>query len=167
MWHGACSMWYERLCPYNVMLCFVCGQVVEDGYEFFARRQLVTLFSAPNYCGDYDNAGGMMSVDEQLFCSFQVSSFLHPILASPLSPNTFPSPHCAALPCLSLHEQLMLFHSSDLKAFRKEGQVSILGIEFWSTHYSRKNPHKQDIEHTAPSFFRNTFLYGLWIYYII
>ena len=26
-------------------------QVVEDGYEFFAKRQLVTLFSAPNYCG--------------------------------------------------------------------------------------------------------------------
>ena len=25
-------------------------QVVEDGYEFFAKRQLVTLFSAPNYC---------------------------------------------------------------------------------------------------------------------
>ncbi len=47
-------------------------QVVEDGYEFFARRQLVTLFSAPNYCGDYDNAGGMMTVDEDLMCSFQV-----------------------------------------------------------------------------------------------
>ena len=47
-------------------------QVVEDGYEFFARRQLVTLFSAPNYCGDYDNAGGMMMVDENLMCSFQV-----------------------------------------------------------------------------------------------
>ena len=27
-------------------------QVVEDGYEFFAERQLVTLFSAPNYCGE-------------------------------------------------------------------------------------------------------------------
>lgn len=26
-------------------------QVVEDGYEFFAKRQLVTLFSAPNYWG--------------------------------------------------------------------------------------------------------------------
>jgi diadenosine tetraphosphatase ApaH/serine/threonine PP2A family protein phosphatase len=25
---------------------------VEDGYEFFSRRQLVTLFSAPNYCGE-------------------------------------------------------------------------------------------------------------------
>lgn len=26
-------------------------QVVEDGYEFFGKRQLVTIFSAPNYCG--------------------------------------------------------------------------------------------------------------------
>jgi serine/threonine-protein phosphatase PP1 catalytic subunit len=25
-------------------------QVVEDGYEFFAKRRLVTIFSAPNYC---------------------------------------------------------------------------------------------------------------------
>jgi serine/threonine-protein phosphatase PP1 catalytic subunit len=49
-------------------------QVVEDGYEFFAKRQLVTLFSAPNYCGEFDNAGGMMSVDVELMCSFQVNS---------------------------------------------------------------------------------------------
>lgn len=47
-------------------------QVVEDGYEFFAKRQLVTLFSAPNYCGEFDNSGAMMSVDETLLCSFQV-----------------------------------------------------------------------------------------------
>merc|ERR1712070_243287 len=47
-------------------------QVVEDGYEFFARRQLVTLFSAPNYCGEFDNAGAMMSVDQTLMCSFQI-----------------------------------------------------------------------------------------------
>jgi serine/threonine-protein phosphatase PP1 catalytic subunit len=47
-------------------------QVVEDGYEFFAKRQLVTLFSAPNYCGEFDNAGAMMSVDESLMCSFQI-----------------------------------------------------------------------------------------------
>ena len=50
----------------------ICLQVVEDGYEFFAKRQLVTLFSAPNYCGEFDNAGAMMSVDETLMCSFQV-----------------------------------------------------------------------------------------------
>jgi serine/threonine-protein phosphatase PP1 catalytic subunit len=47
-------------------------QVVEDGYEFFAKRMLVTLFSAPNYCGEFDNAGSMMSVDESLMCSFQI-----------------------------------------------------------------------------------------------
>merc|ERR550525_2166661 len=39
-------------------------QVVEDGYEFFAKRQLITLFSAPNYCGEFDNAGAMMTIDE-------------------------------------------------------------------------------------------------------
>lgn len=55
-------------------MCF--KQVVEDGYEFFAKRQLVTLFSAPNYCGEFDNAGAMMSVDETLMCSFQVSVVL-------------------------------------------------------------------------------------------
>ncbi|KAF3784859.1 Serine/threonine-protein phosphatase [Nymphaea thermarum] len=47
-------------------------QVVEDGYEFFAQRQLVTIFSAPNYCGEFDNAGAMMSVDASLVCSFQI-----------------------------------------------------------------------------------------------
>lgn len=56
----------------SVFLCLWRPQVVEDGYEFFAKRQLVTLFSAPNYCGEFDNAGGMMSVDETLMCSFQV-----------------------------------------------------------------------------------------------
>mmetsp|Transcript_10131 Transcript_10131/g.37705 ORF Transcript_10131/g.37705 Transcript_10131/m.37705 type:complete len:316 (-) Transcript_10131:376-1323(-) len=47
-------------------------QVVEDGYKFFADRRLVTLFSAPNYCNEFDNAGAMMSVDETLMCSFQI-----------------------------------------------------------------------------------------------
>ena len=47
-------------------------QVVEEGYEFFADRRLVTVFSAPNYCGEFDNAGAMMSVDENLNCSFQI-----------------------------------------------------------------------------------------------
>ena len=46
--------------------------MVEDGYEFFANRQLVTLFSAPNYRGEFDNAGAVMSVDETLMASFQV-----------------------------------------------------------------------------------------------
>ena len=47
-------------------------QVVEDGYEFFGDRQLVTVFSAPNYCGEFDNNGAIMDVDENLMCSFKV-----------------------------------------------------------------------------------------------
>uniref|UniRef100_A0A0K0DAX4 Serine/threonine-protein phosphatase n=1 Tax=Angiostrongylus cantonensis TaxID=6313 RepID=A0A0K0DAX4_ANGCA len=48
-------------------------QVVQDGYEFFANRKLVTIFSAPHYCGQFDNAGAVMNVDEDLVCSFTVS----------------------------------------------------------------------------------------------
>ena len=47
-------------------------QVVEEGYEFFGNRQLVTVFSAPNYCGEFDNNGAIMDVDEDLMCSFKV-----------------------------------------------------------------------------------------------
>ena len=47
-------------------------QVVEEGYEFFGNRQLVTVFSAPKYCGEFDNNGAIMDVDENLMCSFKV-----------------------------------------------------------------------------------------------
>jgi serine/threonine-protein phosphatase PP1 catalytic subunit len=47
-------------------------QVVEDGYQFFAEQQLVTIFSAPGYGGELNNAGAMMTIDEKLSCSFQI-----------------------------------------------------------------------------------------------
>ena len=66
----------EFLEKHNLDLICRAHQVVEDGYEFFADRQLVTIFSAPNYCGQFDNSGGMMVVDSkedsQLLCSFRV-----------------------------------------------------------------------------------------------
>lgn len=46
--------------------------MVQDGYEFFANRKLVTIFSAPHYCGEFDNAAAIMTVDDQLLCSFDV-----------------------------------------------------------------------------------------------
>lgn len=46
--------------------------MVEDGYEFFSRRRLVTIFSAPNYGGEFDNAGALLSVNESLMCSFEI-----------------------------------------------------------------------------------------------
>ncbi|XP_057963337.1 serine/threonine-protein phosphatase PP1 isoform X2 [Malania oleifera] len=57
-------------------------QVVEDGYEFFAKRRLVTIFSAPNYGGEFDNAGALLSVDEALVCSFEI---LKPVENKPSS----------------------------------------------------------------------------------
>jgi len=47
-------------------------QVVEDGYEFFANRKLVTVFSAPNYCDEFDNSAGIMTISEDLVCSFKI-----------------------------------------------------------------------------------------------
>lgn len=47
-------------------------QVVEDGYEFFGEKKCVTIFSAPNYCGEFGNAGATMIVDADLQCRFQL-----------------------------------------------------------------------------------------------
>lgn len=46
--------------------------VVEDGYEFFNKRKIVTVFSAPNYCGEFNNFGAIMSVNKHLYCSFEL-----------------------------------------------------------------------------------------------
>ena len=67
----------------------------------------MTLFSAPNYCGEFDNAGGMMSVDETLMCSFQVNTSSSPPLASASSLTLFADP----------------------EAEREEGEISIPGAQ--------------------------------------
>ena len=60
-------------------------QVVEEGYEFFAKRQLVTIFSAPNYCGEFDNSAALMSVDFSLMCSFQLLNPTEKTVSKPLA----------------------------------------------------------------------------------
>lgn len=57
---------------HNLDLIVRAHQVVEEGYEFFADRRLVTIFSAPNYCGEFDNKGGVLYVDEDLKCHFKI-----------------------------------------------------------------------------------------------
>lgn len=47
-------------------------QVVEDGYEFFCNKKLVTVFSAPNYCDEFDNSAAIMNLNENLVCSFKI-----------------------------------------------------------------------------------------------
>lgn len=62
----------DFLKAFDLQLMVRAHEVVEDGYEFFANRQLVTVFSAPNYCGMMNNAGGVMSVSTDLICSFVI-----------------------------------------------------------------------------------------------
>lgn len=96
-------------------------QVVEDGYEFFSKRQLVTLFSAPNYCGEFDNAGAMMSVDESLLCSFQVRD-IPGIITLYLIEHNFAN--------------LTMSFVADLETSRKETKVCLRGHKLWQAHHS-------------------------------
>ncbi|BGP02524.1 Serine/threonine-protein phosphatase PP-Z1 [Rhodotorula toruloides] len=60
------------LARYDFDLICRAHMVVEDGYEFWNDRTLVTIFSAPNYCGEFDNFGACMSVSEDLLCAFEL-----------------------------------------------------------------------------------------------
>ncbi|KAF9237342.1 Metallo-dependent phosphatase-like protein [Melanogaster broomeanus] len=62
----------EFLVRYDMELICRAHMVVEDGYEFWNDRTLVTVFSAPNYCGEFDNYGACMSVSEDLLCAFEL-----------------------------------------------------------------------------------------------
>ncbi|KAK4518874.1 uncharacterized protein ATC70_009099 [Mucor velutinosus] len=62
----------EFLSKFDLDLVCRAHMVVEDGYQFFNERTLVTVFSAPNYCGEFDNFGAIMSVSEELLCSFEL-----------------------------------------------------------------------------------------------
>lgn len=42
----------EFLATFDMDLICRAHMVVEDGYEFWNERTLVTVFSAPNYCGE-------------------------------------------------------------------------------------------------------------------
>ena len=47
-------------------------QVVEEGFQFFAGMKLITVFTAPNYAGEFDNNGGVLEVNESLLCRIHV-----------------------------------------------------------------------------------------------
>lgn len=57
-------------------------QAVMGGYDFpfFPKQTLVTVFSAPNYCYEFENKAALLLVDENLFCTFK-------ILEPDVSPN--------------------------------------------------------------------------------
>ena len=77
----------DFLKQFNFDLICRAHQAVMDGFEFpFQENQnIVTVFSAPNYCYEYENRGAILHVDENLFCNFSV---LPPILYQSAEPIT-------------------------------------------------------------------------------
>ena len=69
----------EFLKKHDLELVCRSNMVVENGYELFNERTLVTIFSAVNYRGEYDNCGAIMNVNEELVCTFDL---LKPLNAS-------------------------------------------------------------------------------------
>ncbi|KAF1879028.1 hypothetical protein Lal_00047700 [Lupinus albus] len=62
-------------------------ECVMDGFERFAQGQLITLFSATNYCGTANNAGAILVVGRGLVV---VPKLIHPIPPPIQSPETSP-----------------------------------------------------------------------------
>nr|XP_043620256.1 serine/threonine-protein phosphatase BSL1-like [Erigeron canadensis] len=63
-------------------------ECVMDGFERFAQGQLITLFSATNYCGTANNAGALLVIGRGLVI---VPKLIHP-LPPPLEPEPSPEP---------------------------------------------------------------------------
>ncbi|XP_052186702.1 serine/threonine-protein phosphatase BSL1-like isoform X2 [Diospyros lotus] len=62
-------------------------ECVMDGFERFAQGQLITLFSATNYCGTANNAGALLVVGRGLVI---VPKLIHPLPPPLQSPETSP-----------------------------------------------------------------------------
>ncbi|XP_047045441.1 serine/threonine-protein phosphatase BSL1 homolog isoform X2 [Lolium rigidum] len=68
-------------------------ECVMDGFERFAHGQLITLFSATNYCGTANNAGAILVVGRGLVI---VPKLIHPLPPPINSPESSPERHMDA-----------------------------------------------------------------------
>eukprot|EP00300_Choanocystis_sp_HF-7_P019909 c20460_g1_i4.p1 GENE.c20460_g1_i4~~c20460_g1_i4.p1 ORF type:complete len:327 (-),score=90.78 c20460_g1_i4:354-1334(-) len=57
----------ESFCEENqIQMIIRAHQCVKDGYEYFAKGKLITVFSATNYCGVHSNDGAIVQIDDNL-----------------------------------------------------------------------------------------------------
>ncbi|CAB3404063.1 unnamed protein product [Caenorhabditis bovis] len=63
----------EEFCKhFELDLIVRAHQVVQEGYEFFADRRLVTIFSAPYYCAQTNNVGAVLHVSKEMVGAFSL-----------------------------------------------------------------------------------------------
>jgi len=69
-------------------------ELVQDGFEIWGGGRLITLFSAPNYCGEYDNSAAILIIHPDLRIDFKVMrpAGQEDYAASTLSGSNPPSP---------------------------------------------------------------------------
>lgn len=67
-----CDVVDEFNTKYNFDLICRAHQVVDPGFffPFYKKKNLLTLFSAPDYCEEFGNRGCIMKVDYDLKCTF-------------------------------------------------------------------------------------------------
>eukprot|EP00392_Amoebophrya_sp_AT5.2_P003388 g3393.t1 len=71
----------ESFCKkFNIDLVCRAHQAIADGYWFFAQKRLVTVFSAPDYCGEMRNDAAILQVDTKLHCKFKVLQSSHKVM---------------------------------------------------------------------------------------
>ncbi|KAJ4457207.1 putative Serine/threonine-protein phosphatase BSU1 [Paratrimastix pyriformis] len=63
----------EDFCRANGVKLIVRGhENCSDGFYYFAHRKLVTVFSATNYCGEMNNNGAMLVLDEHISAYLEI-----------------------------------------------------------------------------------------------
>ncbi len=63
----------DFVAAHNIDLVCRGHQVVQHGYKFFgSQKKLITIFSAPNYCGYIGNDAAVMCISPELKCSFLI-----------------------------------------------------------------------------------------------
>lgn len=69
-----CDAADKFLADYGYELICRAHQVVDNGFDFpfFPKRSVITIFSAPNYCDEFNNKSAMLKIDDTLKCTFKI-----------------------------------------------------------------------------------------------
>ncbi|OZC06998.1 putative phosphoprotein phosphatase 1 [Onchocerca flexuosa] len=116
-------------------------QVVQDGYELMVGKKLITIFSAPNYAGQFNNAGAVVCIDDELQVTFQQ-------LRIPPGPTCMrPCPEVACAPGQALilpkiQKAVSVFQITLIASLHYEVSYKEKILKFFSEQKKRRNENR-------------------------